>query len=150
MSSVPTEPPPPPPSPTLRRRTSLFIGLFVALQFIVPLTYLVRDDPADDRFTWRGATHQTNPACETSATMATVDGSERALAPERLIHPKWVAHLERDRDAVVSAFLRKQCETEGALEVTLTNACGDAEGVREYRLRCGADRASVSARRASR
>lgn len=150
MSSVETEPPPPPPSPTLRRRTGLFIAGFVALQFLVPLTYLLRDDPTDDRFTWRQEGSALAPSCETRATMATVDGEDTLLAPEDLLHEAWVDHLRRDRGAVITAFLRKQCEVDGALEVTLTNACDDAEGVREYRLRCGADRAHVSLRTASR
>lgn len=150
MSSVATEPPPPPPRPSLRRRTGLFIAGFVVLQFLVPLSYLMRDDPTDERFTWRPADRAEALSCEITARMAMTDGVSTTLAPEKLLHQDWVEHLRRDRNAVITAFLYKQCETEGALEVTLTNACDGAEEVREYRLRCGSNEAQVSPRTASR
>ena len=53
MASSETEPPPADPSRKARRRSTAFIAAFVVLQFLIPLTYLTREDAADERFTWR-------------------------------------------------------------------------------------------------
>ncbi|MEM7434489.1 MAG: hypothetical protein AAF436_04990 [Myxococcota bacterium] len=143
MSSVHTEPPPPPPNPDIRRRSGLFIAGFVALQFIIPLTYLVREDRADDRFTWRVTAASEAPTCETTAEILTSEDVEVAVSPESTVHRDWIELLRRDRRVVVEAFLEKQCEVEGVLEATLVNTCDDAQGVRHYQLRCGGERAHL-------
>lgn len=150
MRSVETEPPPPHPSPKGRRRSGAFIGAFILLQFLIPLTYLAREDPSDDRFTWRILSGPSAPACETSATLERLDGHREELALEKLIHRDWVDYVGRNRRVVVEAFLRRQCEAEGVLEVELINRCDDDRGVREYRLRCGGERSHETKRTAAR
>jgi len=150
MRSVETEPPPPPPSPKHRRRSGLFIGAFILLQFVIPLTYLTREDAADDRFTWRTFSAPDEPVCQPSASLETFDGDREELALVKLIHRDWVDYVGRNRRAVVEAFLQKQCEAEGVLEVELTNRCEDDRGIREYRLRCGGERSHQTTRTAAR
>jgi hypothetical protein len=150
MRSVETEPPPPQPSPKNRRRSGLFIGVVLLLQFLIPLTYLTREDADDDRFTWRTLSAPGAPVCQPSASLQTFDGRREELALEKLIHRDWVDYVGRNRRAVVDAFLKKQCETEGVLEVELTNRCQDDHDIREYRLRCGGERSHETSKTAAR
>lgn len=128
----------------------MFIGVFILLQFLIPLTYLAREDIEDDRFTWRTFSGPSEPVCQPSASLETLDGRREELALETLIHKDWVDHVGRNRRAVVEAFLQKQCEAEGALEVELINRCDDDGGIREYRLRCGGERSHEIVRTAAR
>lgn len=150
MSSVETEPPPPHPSPRGRRRSAAFIAAFILVQFVVPLTYLTRDDPTDERFTWRLPPETRQPKCEASAEVENFDGSRERLSLEALIHRDWIEQVESDRRAVIEAFLRNRCESSDALEVTLVNRCESAQDVREYRLRCGSERPYQTPRTAAR
>lgn len=150
MASSDTEPPPAKPSGKARRRTSAFIAVFVLLQFVVPLTYLGREDAADERFTWRSFTEAVVPACKTSAALERVGGERETIALEKLIHRDWVDYVAQGRRAVVDAFLMKQCEADGVLQVDLVNRCDDERGVREYTLRCGGERPHESTRTAAR
>jgi len=150
MASSETEPPPAHPSPKARRRTSALITAFVALQFLIPLTYLTREDAADERFTWRSLDAPDAPSCETSASLQRFDGAHEVISLQTLIHQDWVEYVGQGRRAVVDAFLRKQCETEGVLQVELVNRCDDERGTREYNLRCGGERAHETVRTATR
>jgi hypothetical protein len=150
MASSETEPPPAHPSPKARRRTGALIAAFVALQFLIPLTYLAREDAADERFTWRTLDPPAAPACETSASLERFDGQRETISVRKLVHQDWVDYVARGRRAVVDAFLRKQCEVEGVLEVELVNRCDDERGTRQYNLRCGGERAHETVRTAAR
>ena len=150
MASSETEPPPAHPSPKARRRTGALIAAFVALQFLIPLTYLTREDTGDERFTWRNLDAPTAPSCETSASLERFDGQREAILLQKLIHQDWVDYVGQGRRAVVDAFLRKQCEAEGVLQVELVNRCDDERGTREYNLRCGGERAHETVRTATR
>ncbi len=150
MASFETEPPPAQPSGTARRRSGAFIAAFVVLQFLIPLTYLTRDDTADERFTWRRLSEAEAPACETDASLERLSGEREAIALEKLIHQDWVAYVAQGRRAVVEAFLQKQCEADGVVSVALRNRCDDERGVREYTLRCGGERAHETLRTAGR
>jgi len=140
MSSVATEPPPPLPGPRHRRRSAVFIAAFVALQFLVPLTYLGREDRSDERFTWRMTQGPSALECDPVATVQTSGGEVERVELESVLHQEWVDLVERNRQSVVEAWLRKQCEAAGAIEAMLVNRCNDALGVREYRLACGSPR----------
>lgn len=150
MASYETEPPPPHPNVKTRRRSGVFIAAFVALQFVVPLTYLVREDASDDRFTWRRFTAPEAPMCETSASLQRVDGAEEDLSLQKLIHQDWLRYVQQGRRTVVDAFLLKQCEAEGIAQVELVNRCADERGTRSYILRCGGGRAHETTRTAAR
>ena len=127
MASSETEPPPAHPSAKSRKHSSLFIAAFVLLQFVIPLTYLVREDSSDDRFTWRSFTAIEAPSCETRVSLERPDGRREAIDIQKTIHPDWLAYVQKGRRAVVEAFLQKQCEPGDVLEVELVNSC-DSEG----------------------
>lgn len=150
MVSSETEPPPAGPSGKSRRRSTAFIAGFVLLQFLVPLTYLAREDAADERFTWRSFSEAAAPACETSASLERDDGTREAISIEKLIHQDWMAHLAQGRRAVVDALLQQQCEADGVLSVELVNRCDGERGVHEFTLRCGGERAHETVRTAAR
>jgi hypothetical protein len=148
MASSQTEPPPPLPSERSRRRSSLFIAAFVGLQFLAPLTYLVREDASDERFTWRSLTTPQPPACEALATLRRVDGVEETRQLESLLHEDWVEYVYRGRRVVLDAFLMKQCEGEGVMQVELVTDCD--EDHRAFTLRCGTELPQETTRTASR
>jgi len=150
MSSAETEPPPEPPSASARRWSSRFIAAFVFLQFLIPLTYLTRDDAADERFTWRHFASPAARSCETSASLERLDGQREPIPLQRLIHQDWVDYVAQGRRAVVDAFMQWECESEDVLEVEVTNRCDDDGGTHEYTLRCGSARAHESSRTALR
>jgi hypothetical protein len=150
MASSETEPPPAHPSPRSRRRNGALIATFVALQFLIPLTYLTREDSGDERFTWRSLDAPSAPSCDTSASLERFDGQREAVSLDKLIHQDWVAYVGQGRRTVVDAFLRMQCEADDVLQVELINRCDDERGVREYSLRCGGERAHETVRTATR
>jgi hypothetical protein len=150
MASSETEPPPAHPSPKARRRTGALIAAFVALQFLIPLTYLTREDSGDERFTWRSLNAPAAASCKTSVLLERFDGQREAISLEKLIHQDWVDYVGQGRRAVVDAFLRKQCEAENVLQVELVNRCDDDGSIREYSLRCGGERAHETVRTAER
>ena len=121
----------------MRRWSGALIATFVLLQFLVPLTYLTRDDATDERFTWRHFTTAAEGSCETSATRKWMDGRRETIAIRKLIHQDWVDYVSQGRRAVVDAFLQKQCDPDGVLQVEVVNHCDDARGTVEYQLRCG-------------
>ena len=133
-----------------RRRAGAFIAAFVLLQFLVPLSYLGRQDSADERFTWRSFTGTEPPACDTSALRERVGGEREPIALETSIHPDWLEYVGQNRRAVVNAFLEKQCEADDVLAVELVNRCDDARGIHAYSLRCGGGRPHETVRTATR
>ncbi len=128
----------------------MFIAVFVAIQFLVPLTYLVRDDASDTRFTWRSLSASEAPRCETRASLRLFDGKTEPLTLETVLHEDWLQYVQEGRRAVVDAFLLKQCEAEGVERVELVNECDDAPSARTYSLRCGGERAHETTRTAAR
>jgi hypothetical protein len=150
MASSETEPPPPQPSPKARRRSAAFIAVFLAFQFLVPLTYLVREDNSDERFTWRTLSEPAPPRCETRASLSRFDGVVEPLPLSALLHEDWLRYVQQGRRAVVDAFMLKQCEAEGVERVELVNECKDEPSRRSYSLRCGGERAHETTRTAAR
>lgn len=137
MASSATEPPPAGPTGKSRKRSGAFIAAFVAFQFLVPLTYLLREDTSDERFTWRSLLADEPGACFTSVSLRQADGSHEAVALEETLHPDWAGYVAQGRRSVVDAVLRKECEKVGVAEVELINHCDDERGARSYQLRCG-------------
>ena len=116
----------------------------------MPLTYLVREDASDDRFTWRSFTAPDVPACKTSASAKPFGEEPEDLALTTLIHEEWMRYVQLGRRSVVDAVLLKQCENEGIEQVELVSRCDDERGTRSYSLRCGGERAHETARTAAR
>ena len=136
MASSATEPPPAGPAGKSRKRCAAFIAAFVAFQFLVPLTYLLREDASDERFTWRSLSAEEPGACLTSLSLRQADGSQEAVALEETLHPDWADYVAQGRRTVVDAVLHMQCEKVGVAEVELVNDCDDERGARGYQLRC--------------
>jgi hypothetical protein len=128
----------------------VFISVFVLLQFVIPLTYLARQDRSDERFTWRRLTEPEAPQCETSALLERFDGQRETLSLQKLLHRDWVDYLEQGRRAVIDAFLREQCKHAGVMQAELVHRCGDERGTRQYSLRCGSEQPRETARTAAR
>lgn len=128
----------------------MLIAAFVVLQFLVPLTYLGRQDATDERFTWRSLSEADAPACTSSATLERASGEREPISIEALIHPDWLGHVAEGRQAVIDAFMKTQCESDDVLSVELVNRCDDDPGLREYTLRCGGERAHRTVRTAAR
>jgi hypothetical protein len=150
MAPFETEPPPTHPTGKRRRRSSFFIAVFVAAQFLIPLSYLVRDDASDDRFTWRTFAPPPTADCETRASIQLYGGELHQIPVEELLHQDWVRYVQQGRRAVVDAFLLKQCEADAVEKVELVNRCDDERGTRSFSLRCGGERALETTRTAAR
>ncbi len=150
MAASETEPPPPEPSSKSRRRSGAFIAVFVALQFSLPLTDLVRDDASDERFTWRRLSATEAPRCETRASLQRFDGRKEPLVLRTMLHEDWLHYVQEGRRAVVDAFMLKQCEADGVERVELVNECKGEPSPRTYSLRCGGERAHETTRTAAR
>ena len=150
MASYETEPPPPEPGGATRRRSSIFIAVFVILQFLVPLTYLAREDASDDRFTWRSFTEPVAPACDMDARVQRFGEDPKNVDLATLLHEDWLRYLQLGRRSVIDAFMLSQCETEGVEKVELVSRCGDERDTRSFSLRCGGERAHETTRTASR
>jgi hypothetical protein len=88
--------------------------------------------------------------CDTRVTAERTDGTRVPLLLDELLHSAWIEYLHRDRRAVVEAFLQKQCDDQGVLEVELVNRCDDHRGTHAYTLRCGGERAHQTERTAAR
>jgi len=127
MASTQTEPPPPLPSGKNRTRSRIFIALFVGLQFLVPLTYLMREDVTDDRFTWRSLTAVDAPECEARATVERRDGERQPIELETALHEDWVDYVRLGRRAVVDAFLERRCGDGDVASVELVTRCVGGE-----------------------
>lgn len=137
MASLPTEPPPPLSSGAKRRRTAWFIAAFVAAQFVIPLTYLGREDGSDDRFTWRSLASEAAPRCQTRAELVPAEGARIGVALQSVVHPGWVPFVQRGRQAVVDALLRAQCAAHGVERVELVTTCEGNSRPERVGLRCG-------------
>jgi hypothetical protein len=150
MASLQTEPPPSHPTGRTRRRAGLFIAAFVALQFIGPLSYLVREDTSDDRFTWRSLTASAAPSCETRARTIRRDGTARDRPLHALLHEDWVRYVQEGRRAVIDAVLIRECASEQVERVELITQCRGELDSERFSLRCQDEHARRDARAAAR
>ena len=127
MASTQTEPPPPLPSGKNRTRSRVFITAFVVLQFLVPLTYLLRDDATDERFTWRSLSASDAPECEARVTVEHPDGERELVELESALHEDWVDYVRLGRQSVVDAFLQQQCGGRDISSVEVVTRCSDGD-----------------------
>ncbi|MFW5920630.1 MAG: hypothetical protein ACOCUS_02230 [Polyangiales bacterium] len=133
-----------PPTGRTRKRVSLFVGAFLALQLFVPLTYYMRDDPYDERFAWRMFSAIRVYGCRTWAfdVHEGPDGERRSerLELSKEIHVAWITTMRRNRRDVIHAFLRRRCEEPGVVESRVVNRCSTPDGERigplEYERDC--------------
>lgn len=116
-----------PPTGKTKARVLRFLGLLIAFQLIVPLTYYVRDDRYDERFAWRMFSAVRLHTCRTSATEETGSGA-RPIRLGQVVHRAWANHMSRNRRDVVHAFLRRRCDEESVERVTVRNDCVATDG----------------------
>jgi hypothetical protein len=128
----------------------VFISVFVLFQFLIPLTYLARQDRSDERFSWRRLADPEAPRCEASAMLERLDGGRETLSLYKLLHRDWVDYLQQGRRSVIDAFLRQQCEAPGVAQAELVHRCSDERGTRLYSLQCGTEQPRETARTAAR
>jgi hypothetical protein len=106
------------------RRASLFAGLYVLVQLVLPLDYYARRaDPADERFSWRmfSATHMMR--CE----LRLFSGAPRTPVDlERHFHAAWIELGQRGRRSVIEAMAGRLCRS--AAPVALELACRQVDG----------------------
>lgn len=150
MASLQTEPPPSHPTDRTRRRAGLFIVGFVALQFVGPLSYLVREDASDERFTWRSLTASAAPSCKTRARSIRHDGTVHDLPLRELLHEDWVRYVQQGRRAVIDAVLARECARGSVERAELINQCSGEHGLERFSLLCQDDHSRSDARAAAR
>jgi hypothetical protein len=149
-----TIPPPAPGWPTRksRRRVGLFVGAFVGLQLLIPLSHLLAGDPEDSRFTWRTwpAPFEGDPSsCKLDAWREHGDGTREAVELARMVHADWLAEATHNED-VIEALLRKQCDEKGVVGAELIQRCASDEEPQDFQLRCASGQLQSLARTASR
>lgn len=148
-----TIPPPAPgwPPRKSRRRVGLFVGAFVALQLLLPLSHLVAGNPEDSRFTWRSwpAPFEGDPGpCKLDAWREHLDGTRESVELEQIVHEDWLAAAAHNEN-VVEALLRKQCEENGVVRAQLVQRCPSGEEPQDFQLRCASGQLQSLARVAS-
>lgn len=121
----------PPPSVYPAKRWLAWIGAgaiaIVIVQALVPLRYYFGDDAYDERFSWRMFSAIRMHECDLSATEM-ASGAERPVRLMQTIHAGWVTTLRRNREAVMTRYLRWRCTQEGVESARLTNRCVSPEG----------------------
>jgi len=112
-------------SPEVRSRlvSNALIAGFVALQLLIPLRYYLGSDPYDERFSWRMFSAVRVRQCTPQATDVLDGGELRAVDLQDAIHTAWITTLERNRAAVIIAFLERRCRESAVETATFTNQC---------------------------
>ncbi len=101
------------------RRTSIFIGCFLALQLALPLSYYTcREDKNDERFAWRMFSPVRYKTCQPTFT---VGGKKARLM--RTFHESWVRIAQRGRKVVIERMAQRLCDDNEGKEVRITLAC---------------------------
>lgn len=108
------------------RRTSIFIGGFLALQLALPLSYYTcREDKNDERFAWR----MFSPVRETSCAVEfRVDGELVAL--KKTFHESWPEIAARGRRVVIRKMAARLCADNPGKQVKVRLSCRKLGGRR--------------------
>ena len=106
------------------RRTSIFIGCFLALQLALPLSYYTcREDKNDERFSWRMFSPVRLTNC--SATFS-VDGARVQLT--RTFHESWGRIANRGREVVIRRMAERLCADNQGKQVRIRLDCRKVGG----------------------
>ena len=98
---------------------SIFIGVWIALQLLLPLSYYFgRRDPHDERFAWRMFSPMRMAKC---APHFTIDGTPLAIESE--FHEAWKELAERGRFVVIEAMAAQLCAKHPGANVTVSVDC---------------------------
>ena len=106
------------------RRATLFAGVYLALQLAAPLDYyLIRSDPADERFSWRMFSPMHMMRCELRLRAG---GRAEPVDLESRFHGAWIELARRGRRSVIEAMAERVCAD--APPVALALACRSVDG----------------------
>jgi hypothetical protein len=111
-----------------RRAVNAGIGLFLAAQVIVPLSYYLSDRDYDERFSWRMFSTLRVRDCHVKVTeFVGARGVPRTVDVQRDVHVSWLRLLERMRGAVIDAYLERRCADPTVQRVEFTSTCRDTD-----------------------
>jgi hypothetical protein len=125
---------PPPGRP--RAVASAVIGAYLLWQILLPLSYYLGGDRADERFAWRmfSARREVNKTCRVHVIQWFPDGgswSHREIRLGQTTQPTWTRLLERRQPAVVEKFLRTRCALDSSVEdIQFVRTCAGPDGTR--------------------
>jgi len=89
---------------------SVFIGLFLAVQMVLPLHYyLLRDDRHDERFAWRMFSPERMVRCAPRFTVGE-PGAERPIRLDQEFEKAWRELARRGRMVVVERMALALCD----------------------------------------
>lgn len=109
--------------------SSLFIAGFLAFQIALPLAYYLGEDRFDERFAWRMFSSVRLTECEMRARESEEAGEFDRFYAHRDIQVAWVRLIERNRDRVVRAYLRRRCNQQPVERVEVRTTCRAPDGV---------------------
>lgn len=108
------------------------IGVFLAFQVVMPLSYYLGDHDYDERFSWRMFSTRRMARCQVAVqeTLAGPAGpTTRAVSLGKTLQVAWVNILKRYRPAVVEKFLHVRCAAGGGVDsVRYVRRCTDTTG----------------------
>jgi hypothetical protein len=111
-----------------RRAVNAAIGVFLAAQVLVPLSYYVSDRRYDERFSWRMFSTLRVRDCHVHVTeLVGPHSTPRTVDVQRDVHVSWLRLLERMRGAVIDAYLRRRCADPEVRRVEFTSSCRDTD-----------------------
>ena len=136
-ASSPSKPTPSRPSPLahdnsrsrpLSKRTPkrAFIGLFLAIQIAVPLSYYLGDDKLDERFAWRMFSTVRMARCidlDSRSQLPAFFVDSRPIPLYRHFHEAWVSLAKRGRKSVIAEMAQHLCEQYPGSEVRVRYSC---------------------------
>ena len=99
------------------------IAAFLLVQLAVPVTYYLRRDRHDERFSWRMFSPMRMAKCEPKAQVA---GAPIALSAT--FHDAWIELAKRGRRSVLEAMGRRLCRDHAGQEVVLWLRCQYLDG----------------------
>jgi hypothetical protein len=94
---------------------------------LLPLRYYLGEDVYDERFSWRMFSGVRMQDC-TVRMVETVEGADREVRLDDVVHVSWQTTFKRNREAVIWRFLERRCQEEGVERVRLTSSCQRASG----------------------
>lgn len=115
-----------------RRWINAFIGCWLLVQIVLPVSYYLGKDPTDERFSWRMFSARRMQPCEWSlSTRATPGASWQVVPLERYAHNAWADRLMRGQRGVVDRFLERLCADSSVSESRYSLSCRPLDGAPE-------------------
>ena len=109
---------------------STFIVAFLAVQVALPVSYYLGDDIWDERFAWRMFSTVRLTGCDSGALREFGGSKTQRVLIWRDVQLAWRNLIERNRDQVARAWLRRQCRQTSASEMQVWTVCTRPGGER--------------------